>query len=200
MRRSFALMLLAALAPSAPAQIVPNALFIERGGRVEMNNSRDTSGGYRPGFGYGNHGYGGFYHPGFGFGGYPYFWQYDLPVGPLSQRSMGRQPGYSGRELVEQADARPLRPLDAIAPPLVAAPATVTLTVPANAEVFLEGARMPGKGQSVRTFRTPELEPGLPYVYSVRVTWTANGEAVERTRDIGLRAGGESRLSFLSDR
>ncbi len=41
----------------------------------------------------------------------------------------------------------------------------------------------------VRTFESPELEPGKSYVYDVKVTWTKDGKQLTRERSVKVSAG-----------
>jgi uncharacterized protein (TIGR03000 family) len=76
------------------------------------------------------------------------------------------------------------------------APAEMTVVVPANAEVFFDGAPTTQKGTE-RLFVSPALEPGKKFSYDVLARWKENGKAVERSRTVGVASGASVRVSFL---
>ena len=75
--------------------------------------------------------------------------------------------------------------------------ATIAVTVPENATVFLEGQKMLSDG-GVRRYTTPRLAPGKEFLYAIRVTWEENGKVVERNREITIGAGDRVNLIFLA--
>jgi uncharacterized protein (TIGR03000 family) len=77
----------------------------------------------------------------------------------------------------------------------VEAPATVLVTVPANAELWFDGEKTAQTGAQ-RTFHSPPLPPGNTYVYTVRVRWTEGGKPFEQIQAVALQPGGTARLSF----
>jgi uncharacterized protein (TIGR03000 family) len=81
--------------------------------------------------------------------------------------------------------------------PLVArpAPATMVLSLPAGARLAVEGQDLSGAG-GVRTFRTPDLEPGQEYAYTVTATLLINERAEIETLQVEVSAGEISRASF----
>jgi uncharacterized protein (TIGR03000 family) len=66
--------------------------------------------------------------------------------------------------------------------------ATVVVKVPQQAKVYLEGQEMSLTG-SVRQFRSPALESGKDYVYTVRVDIERDGKTVSKTAKATVRAG-----------
>ena len=74
--------------------------------------------------------------------------------------------------------------------------ATVVLSVPARATVTVEGHPLQSTGGE-RTFRTPPLEPGRSYAYTVRAALPMSGgrEEVESI-EVRVTAGQTSRASF----
>ena len=71
--------------------------------------------------------------------------------------------------------------------PLVLA-AHFQLTVPENAEVFVDGVKTVETG-TVREFATPKLNPGSRYTYKMTVRYVnAQGKLVEDSRDINFQA------------
>jgi uncharacterized protein (TIGR03000 family) len=65
--------------------------------------------------------------------------------------------------------------------------AHLQVRVPAGADLWFEGVRMPQTGE-VREFTSLELKPGKGYVYDVRARWTEDGRMVDRTRTVRVRA------------
>lgn len=71
--------------------------------------------------------------------------------------------------------------------------ARLDIVVPPGADLWLEGAKMTGQANaSVRHFTSPPLDVNREYTYDVRARWTENGQAVERTQSVDVRAGQQS--------
>jgi uncharacterized protein (TIGR03000 family) len=76
---------------------------------------------------------------------------------------------------------------------------TLTLNVPEDAEVRLAGNAIEGTGP-VRVFKTERLSAGEVWTdYTVEVSVERNGETVNRSKTITLRAGDSQRLDFDFD-
>jgi uncharacterized protein (TIGR03000 family) len=75
---------------------------------------------------------------------------------------------------------------------------TVRLTVqaPPDARVAVEGVPTAGSG-AVRRFRSPPLEPGREYTYSLTAEWSENGRPVTRTQQVTVRVGQQALVNFL---
>ena len=76
-----------------------------------------------------------------------------------------------------------------------AARGTVTVRLPANAELFAEGRRLNQTGER-RRFVTPPLAAGADYRYTFRVEYVRNGETISRTKPVTIRAGATATLEF----
>jgi uncharacterized protein (TIGR03000 family) len=76
------------------------------------------------------------------------------------------------------------------------APAEITVLVRADAEIFFEGKPTTQRGAE-RVFTSPPLDPGKTYYYDVLARWKANGETVERTRQVPVSSGARVRVSFV---
>jgi uncharacterized protein (TIGR03000 family) len=76
------------------------------------------------------------------------------------------------------------------------APVRITVVVPADAEVFFDGAPTSQKGAE-RLFVSPDLEPGKTYSYEVLARWKEKGQTVERTRTVPVSSGARVRVSFM---
>jgi uncharacterized protein (TIGR03000 family) len=74
--------------------------------------------------------------------------------------------------------------------------ATVTLLVPAGAEVFFDGYRTIQKGTE-RVYTSPPLQAGREFTYEIQARWDEGGKPVERTRRVPVTAGANVRVSFL---
>jgi uncharacterized protein (TIGR03000 family) len=137
--------------------------------------------GYYPGFGIGVGGYGGGYYGGYSDGYYcsepaPIYVQ-STPVVIQSQRFYPSD--------------------DALTPPPAASggAATVTLRVPADADVWFNGDPTTQRGES-RQFASPPLSPGRDYHYEVRARWTEGDRIVDQTRRVTVRADGRTDVDF----
>ncbi len=73
--------------------------------------------------------------------------------------------------------------------------ATMDVRVPADAEVWVAGARTGQRG-TARTYVSPHLEPDQRYSYEIRARWTEGGKEVDRTRQISVRAGETVKVDF----
>lgn len=144
-----------------------------------VNGFGTLHGAYGLGYGYGL-GYSG---PGFGFGFPGGFYDYGY---------------YNAAPLVLQVPApAPVRP----EPTVVLAnefPATLTLQFPAAAEVWLNGAAVPGEAAEERVLASRVLKPGEQFVFDVKARWTAGGKTYESLRTVTLGSGDRSRLLVVS--
>jgi uncharacterized protein (TIGR03000 family) len=99
---------------------------------------------------------------------------------------------------IKESDARPPAAAGVEAPPATGDDtATIILTVPADAEVYFDGAETTQTGTE-RVYGTPPLGKGTTYSYSIRAVWTEQGRPVERTRRVSFRAGAQVRADFTS--
>jgi uncharacterized protein (TIGR03000 family) len=75
----------------------------------------------------------------------------------------------------------------------------IGVRVPPGAEVWVEGQKTSENG-AFREFVSPPLPPGKDYVYDVRARWTdPNGQVVDRTRHMTVRAGDRVMANFLAN-
>jgi uncharacterized protein (TIGR03000 family) len=79
----------------------------------------------------------------------------------------------------------------------VQARAEITVVVPADAEIFFDGAPTTQKGAQ-RLFATPPLPVGQKYHYDVLARWREDGKPVEQTRKVEVSAGARVRVDFLT--
>jgi uncharacterized protein (TIGR03000 family) len=71
----------------------------------------------------------------------------------------------------------------------------LNVSVPANAEIWFDGAKTAQRG-AFRQFITPPLAPGQDYAYDVKVRWPEDGREV--TRRLTVHAGDVVNLVFDS--
>jgi uncharacterized protein (TIGR03000 family) len=75
------------------------------------------------------------------------------------------------------------------------APATILVRLPADAKLTVDGSATQST-DSLRTFRSPPLQAGKDYKYTLRAEVMRDGKTVERTRDVNVRAGQTSEVNF----
>jgi uncharacterized protein (TIGR03000 family) len=73
--------------------------------------------------------------------------------------------------------------------------AMVQVRVPVGAQLWFDDTPTKQTG-NMRSFYTPQLEPGHAYKYNVRIRWEDNGKAVEKTKEIEVRAGKQTDVDF----
>jgi uncharacterized protein (TIGR03000 family) len=81
----------------------------------------------------------------------------------------------------------------------LAAPAStsITLRVPEDAEVWIQGKKMDQKGAE-RRFDLPALDSRTTYDYEVRVAWTQNGKKKSDTSRLSVRAGDQQSVTYIA--
>jgi uncharacterized protein (TIGR03000 family) len=77
------------------------------------------------------------------------------------------------------------------------APATIAVTLPTEAQVFIDDAPTNATGP-FRRFTTPPLECGKTYTYEFRATLTVHGVRRQNVHRITVRAGEVTRVSFTN--
>ena len=76
-----------------------------------------------------------------------------------------------------------------------AQPATIIVSLPAEAELLVDGERTTSIS-AVRSFTTPPLEPGSSYFYTLKMNVQRDGRPVTVTKQVNVRAGQESRVTL----
>jgi uncharacterized protein (TIGR03000 family) len=167
--------------------------------RGSFDGGRFHRGGFYPGYYYGYYspyGYDSYY------GYYPPYSDspsYDLGYGSDSNLAYpdsygGVAPSYSGGYLT-------LEPPSTVSPNAASAQADstahVTVRVPANAELWVDGSKTTSTG-SVREFQSPPLTPGQ-YTYEFRAHWTENGRDITQTRKVAVSPGAHVAVMFQID-
>ena len=77
-------------------------------------------------------------------------------------------------------------------------PATLTLQLPAAADVWLDGKKQDGESDAVRELKSPVLKPGATHTFNVKARWTKGGKTYEAKRAVTLGPGDHSRLYIVS--
>jgi uncharacterized protein (TIGR03000 family) len=73
--------------------------------------------------------------------------------------------------------------------------AQITVSVPADAEVWFEGSKTVSTG-SVREYQSTPLTPGMRYVYEIRARWNESGHEVTQTQTVEVSAGTHIGVEF----
>jgi uncharacterized protein (TIGR03000 family) len=99
----------------------------------------------------------------------------------------------------KDGDAAPAAPTaaDSRATPTQEATASLTVIVPADAEVFLDGDPTTETGTE-RRFVTPPLTVGGRYSYTVRARWQEGGNTVEQSRKVQITGGAKASVDFTT--
>jgi uncharacterized protein (TIGR03000 family) len=78
------------------------------------------------------------------------------------------------------------------------APATLTVIVPPDAEIEIEGAKTTSTGQ-LRRYKSPPLQLGAKYHYTIKATWMENGKPRTLELQVPVSAGTESAVDFIKE-
>ena len=162
------------------------------------HDSRIRHGGFFPGFYYGY--YAPYeYYPSYGYyPPYSYYPSYDLGYGAGSD--LGYPDSYGGVAPSYPSGYLTFEPAWTMPPAVASQPDTtahVTVTVPADAELWVDGSKTTSTG-SVREFQSPPLTPGQ-YAYEIRAHWTENGREVTQTQKVAVSAGAHIAVNFPID-
>jgi len=146
-------------------------------------------GGYYPSYGYGysypSYGYG-YAYPSYGYSDYGYTYDSGVPytVGsaPVIVGS-APTPAAQNYTYVEHRDGDNI--------------GRVHVHVPANARVWVDGEATKQKG-SDRDFMTPPLRDGQELSYTIKAQWNQDGQNVERTRQVRVKANDTANIDFTA--
>ena len=163
--------------------------------------------GYRPYYGY--HHYWRGYYPYSGY--YPYYSFYNyypyLSGGgdagesvysddtPLLNDRLTGDSGYQGLSAEEYEAYARAATVNRPSPPPVDTLAHVTIRVPTDAEIWIEGTKTTSTGP-IREFVSPPLTSGSRYTYDIKASWNENGHAVTQTQHVGVSAGAHVNVDF----
>jgi uncharacterized protein (TIGR03000 family) len=140
--------------------------------------------GYGGGYGYGCSGYGGGFGGGYGCGG-------GMMYGPGGMPYMAPPVGGTKKEMVKP-------PVDGKNPPPpeeIAAPATLVVSLPADARLIVDGHATTSTS-GLRTFQSPTLQPNRDYTYTLTAEVMQNGNVARINQQVAVRAGQETRVNF----
>jgi uncharacterized protein (TIGR03000 family) len=150
-----------------------------------------TVGGLALGYGYPY--YYGYSYPYYAGYSYPYDTGYSYP----DYTALYTGSGYSDTA-VPPAASDSLYPSAEPAPaPIAADTARLTVTVPADAKLWIDGQPTAQTG-SVRNFQTPNLDPGRSYNYKLVAEWMVNGQPVTTEKDVSFQAGNQVMVNMTS--
>ncbi len=76
-----------------------------------------------------------------------------------------------------------------------AAPARITITVPSDARVSIDGT-MTTSTETTRTFESPILQNGKSYSYTFKAEFVRDGKEVVVTREVSVKAGTDVTVSL----
>jgi uncharacterized protein (TIGR03000 family) len=86
-------------------------------------------------------------------------------------------------------------------PPIMVAneyPATLTIQLPTQSQMWLEGKPLLGEVAEEYTLTSPDLPQGEKFTFTVKVRWTASGKTFEANRVVKLAQGERGRLFIIS--
>jgi uncharacterized protein (TIGR03000 family) len=190
-----------------PLLAVGALLLTAPGAQAQRGGGRGggwSGGGWSPG---GNWGYGGnFYRGGYGFYGrgfYPSFYGGWGNYGyPSTSYSSGYYYPYYNYDYSSDVYAAPS--YSETAPYYYTTTGnmadqnqrvTVDVQVPADAQLWFNGQQTNDTGPQ-RSFMSPPVAPGQNYTYDLRARWMQNGQPVDQTQHITVRAGEHRRVDF----
>src|SRR5262249_49776944 len=71
----------------------------------------------------------------------------------------------------------------------------ISMSVPANAEIWFDGSKTVQTG-TFRRFVSPPLVPGDDYAYDITAKWKENGREVTQSRRVRVHAGERVSINF----
>jgi len=120
----------------------------------------------------------------------------------------GGYPGYYGPGLypppvfvpqpVPVAPPNPARLAEDADRAAATAPATLTLELPAAADVWLDGEKQPSSTATTRTLASSALPIGREFTFNMRAQWVENGTTYEAKQTTTVRAGERGKLAVYS--
>jgi uncharacterized protein (TIGR03000 family) len=78
------------------------------------------------------------------------------------------------------------------------AAATLTLELPAAADVWLDGDKQPSSTDTARTLSSPAMKLGTDFTFRVRAQWVENGTTYEAKQTTTVRAGERGKLTVYA--
>jgi uncharacterized protein (TIGR03000 family) len=77
----------------------------------------------------------------------------------------------------------------------VPAPATIIVTLPAEAKLLIDDAATTST-TARRVFVSPTLEPGKEYFYNLKVEFVRDGKTLNAAKKVSVTAGNETTVNF----
>jgi uncharacterized protein (TIGR03000 family) len=109
-------------------------------------------------------------------------YQYTLKI----EYTEGKETKTASKQVVVRAGSRTV--VDFAAPESEKASSPVTVTLPENSKLTVDGANTSATG-GTHSFRTPELTKGKPYVYQFRAEVNKEGRTEVLTQEVTFNAG-----------
>lgn len=78
------------------------------------------------------------------------------------------------------------------------APATLTLELPAAADVWLDGEQQPSSADTTRTLTSPALAIGREFTFRIRARWIESGTTYEADKASTVRAGERGKVAIYA--
>ncbi|MGH7227023.1 MAG: TIGR03000 domain-containing protein [Gemmataceae bacterium] len=100
--------------------------------------------------------------------------------------------------MVPAAPATPAKPATKKSSLENAAPATLIVTVPADARLSIDGESTTSTSTE-RVFVSPALTFGREYHYTLQAEFQKDGKTVKVRKDVAITAGNETRVSFVAE-
>jgi uncharacterized protein (TIGR03000 family) len=113
-----------------------------------------------------------------------------IDASQAQERRLGRRFRGDYYEYVPASPPSEFRSADSYASAAPMQPNQVALEVrvPADAEIFVDGAKTVQKG-TLRRFVSPPIPPGPRYTYEIKAKWMEGGREVSQIRKLNVRAG-----------
>lgn len=78
------------------------------------------------------------------------------------------------------------------------APATLTLELPAVADLWLDGEKQPSSADTTRTLVSAPLPIGREFTFNIRAQWVENGTTYEAKKTTSIRAGERGKVAVYA--
>lgn len=78
------------------------------------------------------------------------------------------------------------------------APASLTLDLPAVADLWLDGEKQPSSTDTTRTLVSPTLPIGQDFTFNIRAQWVESGTTYEAKKTTTIRAGERGKLAVYA--
>ena len=76
--------------------------------------------------------------------------------------------------------------------------AVLSLTLPAPAEIWVNGKKGPGEPNTEWTLASPAIAVGSDYTFNVKARWQVDGKTFEYEKTVAVAAGNRSRSLVIS--